>query len=44
MLVVFTEHLQAQPLKEITNSIGMKLVLIPESPEADRKHSAESGK
>jgi formylglycine-generating enzyme required for sulfatase activity len=29
MLVVFAEHLQSQPPKEITNSIGMKLVLIP---------------
>ena len=37
----FAEHLQAQPPKEITNSIGMKLVLIPKgsfmmgSPESD---------
>ena len=29
MLLVFAEHLQAQTPKEITNSIGMKLVLIP---------------
>ena len=41
MLVVFAEHLQSQPPKEITNSIGMKLVLIPKgkfmlgSPESE---------
>ena len=29
MLVVFVDQLQAQTPKEITNSIGMKLVLIP---------------
>ena len=29
MLVVFVDQLQAQSPKEITNSIGMKLVLIP---------------
>lgn len=42
--LIFAEYLQAQPPKELTNSIGMKLVQIPESPEADRTHSAESGK
>ena len=42
MLVVFAEHLQSQPPKEITNSIGMKLVLIPKgtfmmgSPESEQ--------
>ena len=41
MLVVFAEHLQSQPPKEITNSIGMKLVLTPKgtfmmgSPESE---------
>ncbi|MFM7976933.1 MAG: formylglycine-generating enzyme family protein, partial [Pirellula sp.] len=41
MLVVLAEHLQAQAPKEITNSIGMKLVLIPKgtfdmgSPESE---------
>ena len=41
MLVVFAEHLQSQPPKEITNSIGVKLVLIPKgqfmmgSPESE---------
>ncbi|MCY3004376.1 MAG: hypothetical protein NTV29_00180 [Planctomycetota bacterium] len=44
VLLIFAEHMQAQPPKEITNSIGMKRVLIPKSPEADRTHSAESGK
>ncbi|MFZ4083639.1 MAG: formylglycine-generating enzyme family protein [Pirellula sp.] len=29
VLLIFAEHLQAQTPKEITNSIGMKLVLIP---------------
>lgn len=29
ILVVFAEHLQAQQPKEITNSISMKLLLIP---------------
>ena len=44
MLVVFAEHLQSQPPKEITNSIGMKLVLIPKgtfmmgSPESEQGH------
>ena len=43
MLVVFAEHLQAQSPKEITNSIGMKLVLIPKgtfmmgSPESEER-------
>ena len=42
MLIVFAEHLQSQPPKEITNSIGMKLVLIPKgvfqmgSPESEK--------
>ncbi|MFM8401200.1 MAG: formylglycine-generating enzyme family protein [Pirellula sp.] len=42
MLVVFAEHLQSQPPKEITNSIEMKLVLIPKgtfmmgSPESEQ--------
>jgi len=41
MLIFFLEHLQAQTPKEITNSIGMKLVRIPKgtfmmgSPESD---------
>ncbi|MFN9462371.1 MAG: formylglycine-generating enzyme family protein, partial [Planctomycetota bacterium] len=41
MLVVFVDQLQAQSPKEITNSIGMKLVLIPKgqfmmgSPESE---------
>ena len=41
MLVVFAEHLQTQAPKVITNSIGMKLVLIPKgkfmlgSPESE---------
>jgi formylglycine-generating enzyme required for sulfatase activity len=41
MLVVFVDQLQAQSPKEITNSIGMKLVLVPKgtfmmgSPESD---------
>ena len=41
----FAEHLQAQPPKEITNSIGMKLVLIPKgtfmmgSPESEQGHN-----
>jgi formylglycine-generating enzyme required for sulfatase activity len=42
MLVVFVDQLQAQSPKEITNSIGMKLVLIPKgtfmmgSPESEQ--------
>jgi formylglycine-generating enzyme required for sulfatase activity len=42
MLIFFAEHLQAQTPKEITNSIGMKLVLIPKgtfmmgSPETEK--------
>jgi formylglycine-generating enzyme required for sulfatase activity len=52
MLVVFTEQLQAQAPKEITNSMGMKLVLIPkgtfmmgspESEEARRKDETQHG-
>jgi formylglycine-generating enzyme required for sulfatase activity len=41
----FAEHLHAQPPKEITNSIGMKLVLIPKgtfmmgSPESEQGHN-----
>jgi formylglycine-generating enzyme required for sulfatase activity len=41
MLILFVDQLQAQTPKEITNSIGMKLVLIPKgtfmmgSPESD---------
>ncbi len=42
MLIFFAEHLQAQTPKEITNSIGMKLLLIPKgtfmmgSPETEK--------
>ena len=42
MLVVFVDQLQAQSPKEIINSIGMKLVLIPKgtfmmgSPESEQ--------
>jgi hypothetical protein len=28
VLLIFAEYMQAQPPKELTNSIGMKLVLI----------------
>ena len=45
----FAEHLHAQPPKEITNSIGMKLVLIPKgtfmmgSPESEQlRHEDET--
>jgi formylglycine-generating enzyme required for sulfatase activity len=43
----FAEHLQAQPPKEITNSVGMKLVLIPKgtfmmgSPESEEGRQKE---
>lgn len=35
----FAEHLQAQQPKEITNSIGMKLVLIPKALARERTAS-----
>jgi formylglycine-generating enzyme required for sulfatase activity/protocatechuate 3,4-dioxygenase beta subunit len=44
MLIFFVDQLQAQTPKEITNSIGMKLVLIPKgtfmmgSPESEEGH------
>ena len=43
VLLIFADQLQAQPPKEITNSIGMKLVLIPKgtfmmgSPESEER-------
>ncbi|MFM8214022.1 MAG: formylglycine-generating enzyme family protein [Pirellula sp.] len=52
IFLFFAEHLQAQSPKEITNSIGMKLVLIPkgtfmmgspESEEARRKDETQHG-
>jgi formylglycine-generating enzyme required for sulfatase activity len=42
VLLIFAEYMQAQPPKELTNSIGMKLVLIPKgtfmmgSPESEQ--------
>jgi formylglycine-generating enzyme required for sulfatase activity len=41
VLLIFADQLQAQSPKEITNSIGMKMVLVPKgtfmmpSPESD---------
>ena len=43
VLLIFAEHLQAQTPKEITNSIGMKLMLVPKgtfmmgSPESEQR-------
>ena len=43
VILIFAEHLQAQTPKEITNSIGMKLMLVPKgtfmmgSPESEQR-------
>jgi formylglycine-generating enzyme required for sulfatase activity len=47
MLIFFVDQLQAQSPKENTNSIGMKLVLIPKgtfmmgSPESEQGHQKD---
>jgi formylglycine-generating enzyme required for sulfatase activity len=44
MLIFFAEHLQAQTPKEITNSIGMKLVLIPKGTFMMGSPASEKGR